>query len=121
MGRKGESITLSISESEKAALEALAAEFGMTWGEKANISKLVKAIARHQLLIAPNHDWKEPRLQALKKAIDALSDLGQMQTALEIAHLLLERSELSIPLMREIEGFVSQTPPLGVLNSNVIS
>ncbi len=111
MGRKGQSITLSILEKEKAELEALATEFGMTWGEKPNISKLLQAIARHQLTIAPNHDWKEPRLQALKAALDALIDLGQMPTALDIAHLLLERSELSLPLRREVERFVSQPPP----------
>lgn len=49
MSRKGQSITLSISERDKAALEKLAREFGMTWGDRPNISKLVEAIARARI------------------------------------------------------------------------
>ncbi len=111
MSRKGQSITLSISERDKQHLEALAIEFGMLWGDKPNISKLIEAIARRQLLIAPNNDWKEPRLQALKQAIDALTDSGNPQIGLEIANLLLERSELSIPLRQEIQRFLDNPPP----------
>ncbi|MCD8488252.1 MAG: WYL domain-containing protein [Desertifilum sp.] len=108
MSRKGQSITLSISERDKAELESLALELGMKWGDRPNISKLVEAISRRQLLIAPNHDWKEPRLQALKQALDALTDAGQIETALEVASLLLSRSELSIPLRREVERFIEK-------------
>lgn len=111
MSRKGQSITLSISDRDKAQLEAIARELGMMWGDRPNISKLVEAIARRQLLIAPNIDWKEPRLQALKQAMDALIDAGNILAALDIANLLLERSELSIPLQREIERFVENPPP----------
>ncbi|MFN5836347.1 MAG: WYL domain-containing protein, partial [Pseudanabaena sp.] len=39
MSRKGESITLSIKERDKANLEAIAIELGMTWGDRPNISK----------------------------------------------------------------------------------
>lgn len=111
MGRKGQSITLSISEREKAELERLAEQLGMTWGDSPNISKLIQAIAQHQLKIAPNHDWTESRILALKQAVDTLIDAGQVQVALEIANLLLERSELSTPLRREIERIVSTPPP----------
>lgn len=69
MGRKGQSITLAISDRDKAELERLALELGMTWGDRANISKLVEAIARRQLTIAPNHDWKIERINALNQEI----------------------------------------------------
>jgi len=108
MSRKGQSITLSISEQDKAQLEAFALEFGRTWGDRPNISKLVKAIARRQLVIAPNHDWTKERITALNRARTALVDTGQIETAVAIAHLLLERSELSIPLRTELEQFVAR-------------
>lgn len=109
MGRKGQSITLSISERDKAQLESLALEFGMNWGDRANISKLVEAIARRQLLIAPNHDWKIERINALNQARAALVDAGKIEAAIAIAQLLLERSELTIPLRAELEQFVAQS------------
>ncbi len=107
MSRKGQSITLSISDRDKAQLEALAQEFGMKWGDRPNISKLVEAIAQRQLVIAPNHDWTDSRLTALKQAVDALTDLGKIQEAKIIAQLLLDRSELPDPLRREIEAFLN--------------
>jgi hypothetical protein len=36
MSRIGQSITLSVSEKEKQALEILASEFGLFWGDKPN-------------------------------------------------------------------------------------
>ena len=111
MSRKGQSITLSLSARDKAELEAIALELGILWGERANISKLVEAIARRQLLVLPNKDWAESRIQALDRAIGALTDIGEMEQARIVAELLLERSELSIPLRRKIEGFVDNVPP----------
>ncbi|MBD2743091.1 WYL domain-containing protein [Coleofasciculus sp. FACHB-1120] len=111
MTRKGQSITLSISEHDKAELEAIASELGMMWGERPNISKLVLAIARRHLQIAPNHNWSEARIKALQRSIKALSDLGQIEQAQIIANILLERSELSLPLRREIERFLENLPP----------
>ncbi len=111
MSRKGQSITLSVSAQDKAELEAIASELGMLWGDRPNISKLVEAIARRQLLLAPNNNWTELRLKALTQSIRTLADSGQMESALIIANLLLERSELSIPLRREIERFLENPPP----------
>jgi hypothetical protein len=111
MSRKGQSITLSISERDKAELEAIAREFGMMWGEEPNISKLIKAIAQRKLLIGNNNDWKEPRIRALHRCINALTDIGQIEQAQIIANLLLERSELSLPLRDEIEHFLKNLPP----------
>jgi hypothetical protein len=108
MGRRGQSITLSVSESDKAQLEALALEFGMTWGDRPNISRLVEAIARRQLVIAPNHDWTKGRVQALNRARIALIDAGEIERAVAIAQLLLERSEISLPLRAELEQFIAR-------------
>lgn len=111
MSRKGQSITLSLSARDKAELEAIALELGILWGERANISKLVEAIARRQLLVLPNQDWSDSRIQALDRGIGALTDMGEIEQARIVAELLLERSELSIPLRRKIEGFVDNVPP----------
>lgn len=111
MSRKGQSITLSLKEQDKAELEKLACELGITWGDRPNISKLVEAIARRKFLIAPNNDWTEPRIKALVKAVRALSDAGYVEDAQVIANLLLERSELSSPLRKEIERFQENLPP----------
>ncbi len=111
MNRKAQSLNLSVSERDKAQLEEIAFEFGMMWGNRPNISKLVEAIARRQLLIAPNNDWSETLITALKEAVYALTDAGKIEEALIVADLLLSRSELSLPLQREIENFKENPPP----------
>jgi predicted DNA-binding transcriptional regulator YafY len=111
MGRRGQSITLSISDREKEQLEAFALKFGMTWGDKPNISGLLKAIADRQLTIAANHDWSQERIEALERARLALVDLGENADALTIATLMLERTELKIPLRKELDSFVHKQSP----------
>jgi predicted DNA-binding transcriptional regulator YafY len=111
MSRVGQSITLSVNEKEKQALEALARDLGLLWGDKPNISKLIKAIANNRLKIAVNHDWSQNKIHSLKQAIDVLNDQGLSEIALELAKILLERSELSDPLRREIEKIVENPPP----------
>jgi len=111
MSRKGQSITLSVSERDKAELEAIARELGMLWGDRPNISKLVEAIARHHLLIAPNNDWSKVRIEALMQAVRTMTDAGKIEQALVIAHLLFERSELPLPLRKEVERFRENPPP----------
>ncbi|HIK39595.1 WYL domain-containing protein [Thermoleptolyngbya sp. M55_K2018_002] len=108
MPQKRSSITLSIEEHEKAQLEQLALEFDQTWGDKPNVSKLLKAIARGKLRLAVNHDWSRDRIDTCNKALNLLKDAGQINEALELAQLLLERSELSHPLRQEIERWVNQ-------------
>lgn len=51
MSRKGETITLSLDAADKASLEKIAFQHGCTWGNKPNISALMKAIARQELQI----------------------------------------------------------------------
>lgn len=108
MARKRPSITLSIEEHEKVQLEQLALEFGQTWGEKPNVSKLIKAIAQGKLRLAANHDWSRDRLDTLNRAFNLLKDAGQLNEALELASLLLQRSELNQPLRQEIQAWVEQ-------------
>jgi hypothetical protein len=103
MTRKKRSITLSIEEHEKAQLEQLALEFDQTWGDNPNVSKLVKAIAQGKLRLAANHDWSRDRINLLTRVLGWLKDDGQLHAALELADLLLERSELSDPLRYDIQ------------------
>lgn len=108
MTRKGRSITLSLEESDKVQLEAIALELGMMWGDEPNISRLIKAIARNQLSVFPNNNWSRDRVNTLNKARNLLVDVGQLEDALILAHLLLERSEITIPLRQEIEQFIER-------------
>ncbi|MFN6565172.1 MAG: WYL domain-containing protein [Nostoc sp. ChiSLP01] len=111
MSRKGQSITLSLREQDKTELENLALEFGMMWGDRPNISKLIEAIARHHLIIGKNNDWSEARMRTLDRAMRLLTDNGQNEQAQIIAQLLLERSELPIPLRTDIESFLGNLAP----------
>jgi hypothetical protein len=111
MSRKGQSITLSVSERDKTQLEAIALQFGMKWGDDPNISKLIKSIAQHELIVSKNNDWQDSRIRALHRCISALTDIGQNEQGEIIANLLLERSELSVPLRKEIEGFLNNCRP----------
>lgn len=107
MSRKRPSITLSISEHEKAQLERLALKFDQTWGNNPNVSKLVKAIAQGKLRLAANHDWSRDRINTLNRTLGWLKDNGQLEAALQLAYILLERSELSIPLRHEIQDWAN--------------
>lgn len=107
MGRRGQSITLSISDKDKAQLEQIAIAQGMLWGDRPNISRLVEAIARRELLISRNHDWSDDRIRSLQQALRSLLDTGQTDQAQIIANLLLERSELTLPLRSEIEALIA--------------
>ena len=112
MGRKGESITLSISDRDKTQLEEIALELGMTWGDRPNISKLVEAIARKQIQISKNNDWASDRIESLTRTYRLMIDYGELEKAQVIAHLLLERSELNNPLRRDIERFIDKPPEI---------
>ncbi len=111
MSRKGHSITLSINERDKAQLEQIAMEQGMMWGDRPNISRLVEAIARHELLIGRNNDWSKERITAVWQAAQALQDAGCTDAALIMAGLLQERSELPNPLRKQVNAFLN-TPQI---------
>jgi len=111
VSRKGQSITLSISDEDKTQLEAIARKLGVMRGDRPNISGLVEAIARQQFQVAPNNNWSEIQIAASVKAIPALTDAGKVEEAQVVASLLLERSELSIPVREELQRFI-KTPPV---------
>ena len=69
MGRKEESITLSLTSDDKASLEALAVKHGCLWGKNPNISKLIQQIAIGQLKVVAESD-KVLETQALLKSSD---------------------------------------------------
>ncbi|NJM66011.1 MAG: WYL domain-containing protein [Acaryochloris sp. RU_4_1] len=106
MARKRSSITLSIAEPEKKQLERLALEFGQTWGDKPNISKLLKALANGDLRIGTNPDWNDDLIDVLNHARLNFIDRGQLHHAIALSQLLLERSELPVPLRHEIQQFI---------------
>jgi len=108
MARKRPSITLSVEEREKARLEQLALEFGQTWGDKPNVSKLLKAIAQGKLRLAANHDWSRDRIDTLYRGLNLLRDRGYTEEALCLARVLLERSEANLPLKVAIQEFVDR-------------
>lgn len=111
MSRKGQSITLSISDQDKTQLEAIARQLGVMRGDRPNISGLVEAIARQQFLVAPNNNWSETRIRALEQAVQTLNDASLIEEAQVVASLLLERSELSTPLREQIERLQQNPPP----------
>lgn len=45
MSRKGDSLTISLSESQRKELEQLALNMGFAWRDKGNISEMMRAIA----------------------------------------------------------------------------
>lgn len=102
---------LSVSASDKAQLEELALELGIKWGARPNISTLVEAIACKQICTIFNSNWSDDRITAIKRAFRLLIDAGEMELVHAIATLLLERSELSKPLRRDIEKFLNNPPP----------
>jgi hypothetical protein len=102
MTRPRRAITLSLNEIDRVALAQLAQQFGMMWGDKPNISKLIEKIARRELLVTPNNDWDSERIRALQTAIETLVDAGKPDLAGIVAQILLDRSELNIPLRTEL-------------------
>ena len=63
MSRKNESVTLSLSESEKEALTQLAIDHNCVWGTEANISGLLRKIARGELaLVAGTSEYEISQL-----------------------------------------------------------
>ena len=84
MVRKGKTLTLSVNPEDQAKLEALSLQFGQTWGDKPNVSKLVKAIARGELVLSRPGDTPQDRLAAeyrkIEQAIAAIQAIAAETT-----------------------------------------
>ena len=78
MSRKGETVTLSLDASDKAALMQIAAAFGCHWGDKPNISELIKAIAQGRLKVY----WSEQVPTAEVRSKQAKAALAKIQQGL---------------------------------------
>ena len=72
MSRKQESITLSLSLEHKAELEKLSLEFGYLWGEKPNISGLLKAIADGEISLSKSDKPTKKERKLIKDAIASI-------------------------------------------------
>ena len=78
-----QAITLSLSPQEKAELDALAEQFGILWGDKPNVSGLIRAIARKRLVVhrpeAPisgsDQAYHKAQLDAIEAALGNLRNL----------------------------------------------
>jgi len=79
MAVKRSSINLSISSYEKQQLEDLALRLGIYWGEKPNISEMLKRIAQGKLRVIANDDWPMERIETLKKIQGLLTDRGERE------------------------------------------
>ena len=74
MSRKKESITLSLSPEHKTELEKLSVQFGYLWGEKPNISGLLKAIADGDLLLSKSDKPAKQKRALIKDAICSIQE-----------------------------------------------
>ncbi len=85
MSRKQESITLSLSWEHKAELEQKALEFGCLWGDRPNISALLKAIADGEILLSKSGKPDKKERKMIKDAIAKLTEgIASIQSALTI-------------------------------------
>ena len=74
MSRKQESVTLSLTLEHKVELEKLSVEFGCLWGEKPNISALLKAIADGDILLSKSDKPAKQKRKLIKDAIASIQD-----------------------------------------------
>ncbi|BDI17690.1 hypothetical protein ANSO36C_34920 [Nostoc cf. commune SO-36] len=111
MPRKKETITLSIPPGTKEQLEAIARQLNITWGKEPSISGLIVAIAQQSVEVGKPFTLDSNQVNALHKAIKALSDAGQIGEAQTVLTLLLERSNLEAPLRQSLMKQLSQPAP----------
>lgn len=74
VSKKQESITLSLSLEHKASLEQLSVEFGYLWGDRPNISSLLKAIADGEILLSKSGKPDKKERKIIKDAIASIQD-----------------------------------------------
>lgn len=80
-------ITVDLSPQDKASLENLALSWGCTWSGSPSIGKLIKKIARYQIMLAPSSN---PEQDIRKKRKDSNID----DRAVVIAELISQGETL---------------------------
>lgn len=133
MVRKTETITLSIKKGTKEKLEQVAERLNLLWGDRPSISGLLNAIASETVMVDESLNFTDVQLQALEKAINALTDCGEMQEANILMELLLEKGNLKNPFRedlitkiaaqgeiwrREIDNYLTQKQPFHLVYIN---
>jgi predicted DNA-binding transcriptional regulator YafY len=98
MGRKKDTLTLSVPPGSKARLDALADRLGFYWGTTPSPSALIAAIANAELTVGPPFQLNETQVTALRNASRLLVDAGHIAEAQIVTSLLLDRAELPQPL-----------------------
>lgn len=101
MARQKESLTLSVPPGTKEKLEEIARQHDILWGESPSASGLVTAIAQNQLKIVKK-SLTEPQIKALRQAVKALIDVGQIEEAKSIITLLLIQGDTEAPLRQAL-------------------
>ena len=84
MSRKSESLTIACTPDRKALLEALAIQHGFLWGEKPNLSELIRAIADGEIPLGdrtPDRTLKANVAtveRSLRKALSAIEEIKNL-------------------------------------------
>ena len=108
MSSKKETITLSLTPGTKAKLEGIARELGFFWGKSPSPSALVNAIASKKLQLGEPFALSDNQIKVLRKAIAILIDTGHTTEAEIIARHILDKSQLEMPLRKELLKLVNQ-------------
>lgn len=108
MGRKKDTITLSIPPGTKEQLEAIARRLNIFWGQTPSISGLLVAIAQATVEVGKPFTLDSNQVNALQQAIKALNDAGQVGEAQTVLALLIERGNLEPPLRQSLMKQLSQ-------------
>lgn len=98
MGRKKDTLTLSVPSGSKAKLDALADRLGFYWGKTPSPSALIAAIAAEELALGAPFQFNETQVAALRNASRLLVDAGHIAEAQIVTSLLLDRADLPQPL-----------------------
>lgn len=74
--RKSNTLTIRLDEGDRQALEAIALEFGLTWGDSPNVSQLIGDIAKGKLRVTPADvpPGPSPKRVAIQAAIALIQE-----------------------------------------------
>lgn len=85
MTRKKESLTIACTPDRKELLEALAVRYGFLWGDKPNVSELIRAIADGEIPLGDPSPQKTLKAslktvkRSLDKALKAIEEIEELE------------------------------------------